>query len=432
MRIKHLPWIISSFAILLFSGYTIMYPTGAPAAKTGSPGDGANCTECHGGTATTTAGQITSNIPASGYVPGTTYQITATNPLTNAGKMGFEVSPQNVAGNLLGTLVAGTGSQLVGSNKYVTHLQANTTTNTWTFGWIAPAAGTGTVTFYGAFARNKPGPVTKSTLVVQEAVSAPAPAGPITGPVTVCKNNTENYSVGIIAGATSYVWTAPSGATIISGQGTVAVSVSFGASAASGNISVYGTNSGGNGTPTNKMITVNSAPSAPAMPSGPALVNLENTSTSDYTTSSGADSYIWQLSPAAAGTISGTTETAQVTWNISFSGNAEITVKGQNSCGESTSSPVMTTQVLNTTGVSDNNAGINIIASQNAGFITLDMNTNASKGRLMMLDLTGRVMLNTSIGGQGTQQINHQLKTGVYIIVVEAGNATLKKKILIL
>jgi len=432
MRIKHLPWIISSFAIILFSGYTIMYPTGAPAAKTGSPGDGANCTECHGGTATTTAGQITSNIPASGYVPGTTYQITATNPLTNAGKMGFEVSPQNVAGTLLGTLVAGTGSQLVGGNKYVTHLLANTTTNTWTFGWIAPAAGTGTVTFYGAFARNKPGPVTKSTLVVQEAVSAPAAAGPITGPVTVCKNNTESYSVGLIAGATSYVWTAPSGATIVSGQGTVAVSVSFGASATSGNISVYGTNTGGNGAPSNKMITVNSAPAAPAIPSGPAMVNLENTTTSDYTTSSGADSYVWQLSPAAAGTISGTTETAQVTWNISFSGNAEISVKGQNSCGDGALSPVMITQVLNTTGIGDENAGINIIASQSAGNIILDMNTNASKGRLMLLDLTGRVMLNTTIAGQGTQQINHQLNTGVYIIVVQAGNATLKKKILIL
>jgi hypothetical protein len=432
MKIKHLPWIISSFAIILFSGYTIMYPTGAPAAKTGSPGDGGICTDCHGGTATTTPGQITSNIPASGYVPGTTYQITATNPLTNTGKMGFEVSPQNVAGTLLGTLVAGTGSQLVGSNKYVTHIQANTTTNTWTFGWIAPAAGTGTVTFYGAFARDKPGPVTKSTLVVQEAVAAPGAAGPITGPATVCKNNTETYSVGTIAGATSYVWTAPSGATITSGQGTVSISVLFGASATSGNISVHGANTSGSGAASNLLVSVNTVPSAPTTPNGPTLVNLQNTPSSEYTTSTGADSYVWQISPADAGTISGTTATAQVSWNTAFNGNAEISVKGMNSCGESASSPVFTTQVINTTGISDDIIAINAFQGSSAGYLTLVMNTDVSQGRLMMMDLSGRILLNTTVAGQGTQQIGHQLKAGVYVVVVEAGKARLNKKILVM
>ena len=168
MKIRFLPWVAALAAIVVLSA-SVLYPSGAPAAKTGSPGDGSVCTECHGGTATTTAGLITSNIPPSGgYVPGTTYQITASNPLTGAGKFGFEVSPQNVAGALLGTLIAGSGSQLVGSGKYVTHVSANTTTSSWTFSWVAPAAGNGAVTFYGAFARRNPGPVVKSTLVVQE------------------------------------------------------------------------------------------------------------------------------------------------------------------------------------------------------------------------------------------------------------------------
>lgn len=516
MKIKHLPWIFAVTAIILSSGYTIMYPTGAPAAKTGSPGDGANCTECHGGTPTTTAGQITSNIPASGYVPGTTYQITATNPLTNSGKMGFEVSPQNVAGAQKGTLVAGAGSQLVGGTKYVTHTNANTTTNTWTFSWIAPAAGSGTVTFYGAFARNKPGPVTLSTLTVQEAVSAPGAAGPITGPVSVCTNATESYSVGTIAGATSYVWTVPAGATILSGQGTTSVSVSFGASAVSGNISVYGSNSGGNGAASNKSVTVNSAPAQtssisgngtpcqastqtysvtnqtgvtytwsvpagssitsgqgtssvnvtvgagngnisvvpsnscgngpasnlplvvslipaqPAAPSGPAVVDLQNTSTSTYTTSSVADTYVWQLTPAEAGSISGTTSTSEVIWNTGFTGIAEITVKGSNSCGESIWSAVKSTQVLNTTGLNANEASISIISAQPNGNLTLLMNTTAKEASVLLLDLSGRVLVNTKISGQGTQQINYPLNAGVYIIVVEAGSTTLKKKFLVI
>lgn len=167
MRIKHLPWILTGISFVLLSSYTMMYPNGAPAGYTGSPGDAKNCTECHGGTATQAPGAITTNIPATGYVAGQTYQITATNNLTGSGKLGFEVSPQNQSGALLGTLAAGVGSKLV-NNKYVTHTNANTTQKTWTFNWTAPAAGTGAVTFYGAFARNKPGPVSLSSLTVQE------------------------------------------------------------------------------------------------------------------------------------------------------------------------------------------------------------------------------------------------------------------------
>jgi hypothetical protein len=171
MKIKHLPWILSSAAIIIFSSFAYFYPSGAPAGYTGSPGDGADCSGCHGGTATTTAGLITSNIPASGYVAGHTYQITATNNIAGSGKYGFEVSPQNAAGTQLGTLVAGTGSQLLSGTKYITHTNASSTTNSWTFSWIAPAVGTGPVTFYGAMARNYKGISTLSTLVVPEATT---------------------------------------------------------------------------------------------------------------------------------------------------------------------------------------------------------------------------------------------------------------------
>jgi hypothetical protein len=199
----------------------------------------------------------------------------------------------------------------------------------------------------------------------------------------------------------------------------------------SGNISVYGTNSGGNGAPSSLMVTVNTVPSTPSTPDGPAQVDLQNIVTSDYTTSPGAVSYVWQISPASAGTIYGTVETAQVTWNPSFLGNAEIIVKGLNSCGESAWSPVKTTQVLNTTGVGDDAVGIKVITGESNGNFTFVMNTNANQANVLFFELSGRVILNTTITGQGTQQINKQLKPGVYIIVVEAGSYSLRKKILV-
>ena len=169
----------------------------------------------------------------------------------------------------------------------------------------------------------------------------------------------------------------------------------------------------------------------PSMPDGPAQVNVQNTTTSDYSTSTGADSYVWQIDPPTAGTISGTTENAQVTWNTSFIGTAEISVKGVNSCGESVTSPVKTTQVLNTTGIDEDAAGIRVVTSGSNGYISVIMNTTASKAIVKLLDLSGRLLVNTSIPGQGTYQINQQVKPGVYIIVVDAGISKLNKKIMV-
>lgn len=150
-----------------FSGDDLTdYQGGSPAGYTGSPGDGHDCVACHGGSASNVSGWITSDIPPEGYTPGTTYNVTVS--VTGTGKKGFEVSPQNQAGTQLGTLIAGTGSKLVAGTKYVTQVSSPTTNPaTWTFGWTAPVAGTGTVTIYGAFTVSKS--VTKlSTLEVSE------------------------------------------------------------------------------------------------------------------------------------------------------------------------------------------------------------------------------------------------------------------------
>ena len=157
--------------MLLFSSFggdeNSDYPGGSPAGFTGSPGDGKDCVQCHGGSSTVEPGWITSDIPPDGYTPGQTYNITVT--VTGSGDKGFQVSPQDPAGQQLGTLIAGTGTHLNGGTKYVNH-NSKTSANpaTWNFQWTAPVPGVGEVIFYGAFTVNKP--VTKtSTLIVQQA-----------------------------------------------------------------------------------------------------------------------------------------------------------------------------------------------------------------------------------------------------------------------
>jgi len=76
----------------------------------------------------------------------------------------------------------------------------------------------------------------------------PALAGDIAGDVLVCQGESSvNYTVPLINNATDYLWTLPTGATITSGNNTNSITVTYSASAASGDFSVQGSNSCGTG-----------------------------------------------------------------------------------------------------------------------------------------------------------------------------------------
>ena len=176
--------IVLSLGILSFILLTseLKSSSASPGGKTGSPLDGVTCTQCHGGTATMQAGWISSNIPASGYVPGQNYTITATATHTGASLFGFELTAESASAGKVGGLIATNTSenQLLGNGNAITHTSAGTTASgnsrSWTFDWMAPAAGTGDVTFYAAFnAANGNGTTSgdviyTSTLAVQESV----------------------------------------------------------------------------------------------------------------------------------------------------------------------------------------------------------------------------------------------------------------------
>ena len=95
-----------------------------------------------------------------------------------------------------------------------------------------------------------------------------ADAGTITGPSAVCQgDNGVVYSVNPIANATTYNWTVPTGGTIMSGGNTNTITVDFSSSASSGMVSVYGSNTCGNGTASNLAVTLSPVPAAPVISS---------------------------------------------------------------------------------------------------------------------------------------------------------------------
>ena len=83
------------------------------------------------------------------------------------------------------------------------------------------------------------------------------------------------YSIAGVSGATTYAWTVPPGATIVSGQGTTAIMVNYGLAAASGYVSVTPANGfGSSGTTASAGVTVNPVGTPTAITSGVTGTNL--------------------------------------------------------------------------------------------------------------------------------------------------------------
>ncbi len=329
---KNLLLVFSSVILIVFlstiSQNAFTSSNGPPAGHTGSPGDGGvtcNTSGCHTGMATTAvAGWITSNVPGTGYVPGQTYTLTATATQTGCVRFGFQISPQSITGTLLGTLiVTDVTNTLIVSSKYIEQRAAgtvgSTNSHTWTFNWIAPAAGTGSVTFYGAFnCSNNNGSsggdaIFTSTLVIPQCNASTTVTA--NGPTTFCAGGSVTLNAG--AGFQTYLWS--------NGATTQTITVTT-----AGTYNVTVTNAGGcQAVASSVPVVVNAAPSVPVItPNGSTtfcqggIVNL--------TATGGLAGYLWSTGA--------TTQTIIA----SSAGNYFVTVTNANGC-TSTSSP---TQVI--------------------------------------------------------------------------------------
>ncbi|MBK7967184.1 MAG: T9SS type A sorting domain-containing protein [Bacteroidetes bacterium] len=161
----------------------------------------------------------------------------------------------------------------------------------------------------------------------------PLAIGTITGSGNGVCNATKNYSVVNQVGV-AFNWSVPAGATLLSGQGTNAASISFSNSFVSGNIVVTGTNTCGNSTSASK--TIKGKPAVPASITGPASAcfNGQNINYS-CSNSTGASSYTWTI-PAGATLVSGQGTNAIVLNFASTVGNVlALKVKASNACGTS-------------------------------------------------------------------------------------------------
>lgn len=260
-------------------------------------------------------------------------------------------------------------------------------------------------------------------------LNAPVKPGTITGTaIGLCNKTGITYSVAAVAGAVSYNWTVPTGATITSGTGTRSIKVNYGPSfSGTGTISVTASNSCG--TSPASTLQVSALLASPVCINGSISCGGSQTSvTYSISAVSGATSYTWSITGGASFIGSTTGTSVKVNFSTATSTTIVISVKANNSCGSSNTTTK--TVIVNLAGKgnsmsTNNELFVNdktiIFPNPTHDLCSVNFMTNAlDKININIIDESGKIVYKTSkkyASGNQTLKINTtNYKKGVYFL----------------
>ncbi|MCX6243594.1 MAG: T9SS type A sorting domain-containing protein [Bacteroidetes bacterium] len=337
------------------------------------------------------------------------------------------------AGSITGTATVCGGANGV---AYSTAVITGAATYVWTLptgATIASGAGTNaiTVNFAGnassgnitVVGNNMCGNGTASAPFAVTVNALPANAGTITGPASVCQGDAGKvYNVPAISGATGYVWSLPAGAAIVGGSNTNAITVDFDATAASGVITVAGTNSCGSGTVSpNFNLTVNPIPAAAVA------------SNTGYTAnSSAAAGNQWYYSVTATGTGAPISGATGQTYDATLTGTGYYwVIVTLNGCPSMESNRVL----IITTGVENHaGAGISLYPVPNDGKFTVTFSSNDTYNINVFNNIGIKIYeeKNVEVNASTSKVIDlRPVPNGVYTVIFENNLNQVVKKIVV-
>jgi hypothetical protein len=276
------------------------------------------------------------------------------------------------------------------------------TTNSITVDYASNAV-SGDITVCGV---NASGNGTASTLSVT-VNSLLGATGTISGAATVCQGqNAVTYSVPDVAGATSYIWTMPTGAT---GTSTASsITVNYGTSALSGDVTVKATNACGDGDVSTLNVTVDTKPTTPVITnSGSNVLHSDATSGNQW----------YDLN----GIITGATSQ---NYTVVANGSYHVIVSNATCASE----PSNTIQITNT-GIADikTNSTINIYPNPAKNQINVTVDSKLIGSTYTVKDQIGRTVLSGKMNADNFTIELGGLSGGVYLFGVgETSKQTFK------
>lgn len=274
------------------------------------------------------------------------------------------------------------------------------------------------------------------------AVTLNNPAAPasISGQASgVCGATGVVYTCANVIGATSYNWSVPAGATIMSGNGTNSITVDFTLSYGGGNFSVVAVNACGSSSARTRSIT--GAPGQPGPISGDQTI-CPGQSNVPYSVSTvaGADSYTWSV-PSIASIASGQgTKDIFVNWGTNPTSGQQVTVFATNSCGSGA------VRILNGIGIDLGNCirigeagaqtALNIYPNPATDFATIIFNgTEGADFNLTMVDIAGRVVMTergTAAEGQNQRNVVvSEMASGIYFVTLQINGVSEQIRVMV-
>jgi hypothetical protein len=246
----------------------------------------------------------------------------------------------------------------------------------------------------------------------------PGAAGPISGPAEVCSGDEGvTYSVAAIPNAGSYTWSVPAGATIVSGNNTPAITVNFPVVPGAGAITVYASNTCGNGAISPAFaVTVNPYPDAPVITLDGQLL----------TSNAPAGNQWYKDGTAIPGATNPTFNVTQTGWYWSV-----VTLNG---CSSDTSNHIYAVAV----GIEEISSGpvCSVFPIPNDGRFTLDISLPSEETFSIFIcsNLGTRILELKDVRIKGRFKKTFDLRPlpdGIYMVFISGGYDKFVRKILV-
>lgn len=257
------------------------------------------------------------------------------------------------------------------------------------------------------------------------ALNLPITPGAISGIKNgLCASSGVAFSVNQVSNAIGYTWTVSSG-TLVSGQGSNAVTVDFG-QFQTATVQVASTN--GCGTSSIRSLSLTGYPERPGTISGNLLPCINSTEAYSVATVTGATTYNWVST--ASGFVSGGqgTKNASVTWGNTTANNQFVRVTASNSCGTSTTrvTPAITLSNCSRSITETGEVAIDLFPNPATDKVWISLKGFTTEVSLSVIDAAGRLMaVHARMNVESTEQILlpvSDLAPGIYTLVVQDGD----------
>lgn len=265
--------------------------------------------------------------------------------------------------------------------------------------------------------------------IIDDNASAPILTGIISGAAIGTCKDTITYTITPVNGTIGYTWAVPSTVTILYGQGTTSLDVSFPANFISDTIKVYGYNDCGGGNVLK--LNVTGKPAKPTKITGPGSVcaNQQNISYS-ITPVFGATSYTWTPPSGVVITSGQGTINVKVNWGTT---NGDLKVKSVNSCG---SSATLKKTIKVTCKLSQHDdISVNVYPDPVSAQCNLEFYLNEESNiTLRLFDMLGNEVFTRNDGFRINEYASsidmNNFSNGIYLLEIAAGNKIIQKQII--